>query len=407
MQALKTATLTRPAVTTAGRDELVVPAPLPEGAHLSLVTSAAGLAAIARDWRSLEDAAGNPLNVFQSHAWLSAWADVYSAGNACAQPLIVTGYQGRDLVFAMPLVRTCFGPVRVVRWLTDPFGQYGDIVIARGHCPRQWLAGAIAILGQLKNIDVLRLRYVRSDAAIRPFAGDRMRKANLAEKAAYLDLTQYAGEAAYDARYTPAQRKRRKKIRKELETRGAVEFNRLPPGPATALALNRAFAEKNAWLAERARQNRVIGCPLHIAFLKRLAASKSADLDLVTTELTAGGEPMSWEIGLRYRGRHFAYITSHVNALTDLSPARLHMDLSQRLAIKDGMKVFDLMVPYDPHKESWSSGVVETEDYYLALTPLGRLYGAGYLEVLRPIARKAYYEAPAGLRRIVKPLFGL
>jgi CelD/BcsL family acetyltransferase involved in cellulose biosynthesis len=143
---------------------------------------------------------------------------------------------------------------------------------------------------------------------------------------------------------------------------------------------------------------------MHAAFLKRL---QKGGFDVVVTELSAGGKPLSWEVGLRYRDHHFAYITSHVNALTDLSPARLHMDLSQRLALRDGMKAFDLMIPYDPHKESWSSATMGTEDYYLPLTARGRVFGRVYLETLRPFLRKAYYAAPENLRRIAKPIFGL
>jgi CelD/BcsL family acetyltransferase involved in cellulose biosynthesis len=403
MQLSKTVDLTRPAALAAGRELVSEATNLPAGAHLSLVTSAAGLAALAREWKQLEDMAANPLIVFQSHDWLSAWSDIYAAqGNA--EPLIVTGYSGGNLVFAMPLIRTIRKGIRMARWLTDPFAQYGDIVLANGYCPRQWVTAAVTFLKQIKGIDLLWLRYVRNDAALQPYAEEHMRKAQLSEKAAWLDLTQYADEAAYDARYTSQQRKRRKKIRKELESMGTVEFTRLPPGPASALALNQAFAEKNAWLEERARQNRVIGCPLHQTFLKQLQKS---GLDVVVSELTAGGKPLSWEVGLRYRGHHFAYITSHVNALTDLSPARLHMDLSQRLALRDGMKAFDLMIPYDPHKESWSSGTMGTEDYYLPLTAKGRFFGRAYLETLRPFLRKAYYAAPENLRRIAKPIFGL
>jgi CelD/BcsL family acetyltransferase involved in cellulose biosynthesis len=405
MQVSKASVLTRPAAATAGRRIVSEVTHLPAGAHLSLVTSATGLAALAQEWKRLEDMAANPLIVFQSHDWLSAWSDTY-ATEGSAEPLIVTGYSGGKLVFAMPLVRTIRKGIRMARWLSDPFAQYGDIVLAAGYCPRQWVAAAVTFLKQIKDIDLLWLRYVRNDAAFRPYAEMHMHKAHLSEKAAWLDLTRFADEAAYEARYTSQQRKRRKKIRKELETIGPLEFRRLPPGPASALALNQAFAEKNAWLEERARQNRVIGCPMHQVFLKRLQSSRSG-LEVVVSELTAGGKPLSWEVGLRYRGHHFAYITSHVNALTDLSPARLHMDLSQRMALRDGMKVFDLMVPFDPHKESWSSNTTGTEDYYLPLTATGHMFGRIYLETLRPFLRKAYYTAPTTLRRIAKPVLGL
>ncbi len=122
--------------------------------------------------------------------------------------------------------------------------------------------------------------------------------------------------------------------------------------------------------------------------------------------MSAGSTVLSWEIGLRFGTRHFGFITSHVTSLTDYSPARLHMDYSQRRAIADGMTVFDLMVPYDVHKESWSSARVETRDYHLPLSMLGRAYGRGYLELARPFLRKGYYRLPPTILRRLKPLIG-
>jgi CelD/BcsL family acetyltransferase involved in cellulose biosynthesis len=95
-----------------------------------------------------------------------------------------------------------------------------------------------------------------------------------------------------------------------------------------------------------------------------------------------------------------------VNALTDHSPARLHMDFSQRQALKDGCRVFDLMVPNDPYKDSWCSARVPAHDYHLGLAPLGRLYGTGYLTQLRPRLREAYHNMSPRLLRLLKPILG-
>jgi CelD/BcsL family acetyltransferase involved in cellulose biosynthesis len=110
---------------------------------------------------------------------------------------------------------------------------------------------------------------------------------------------------------------------------------------------------------------------------------------------------VSWEVGFRHRDTHYGYITSHLNALTDLSPGRLHMDQSQRTCINDGMAVFDLMVPNDAHKESWSSGTVDTNDYYLPLSVLGAGMGHGYIRTLRPFLRHIYYRMEkSNLRKV-------
>jgi hypothetical protein len=82
------------------------------------------------------------------------------------------------------------------------------------------------------------------------------------------------------------------------------------------------------------------------------------------------------------------------------------MDQSQRLSLADGMKKFDLMVPNDPHKDSWCSGKVDVNDYYRAFTAKGRLFGAAYLSWLRPLMRKVYYNLPPKALAALRPLIG-
>jgi CelD/BcsL family acetyltransferase involved in cellulose biosynthesis len=78
------------------------------------------------------------------------------------------------------------------------------------------------------------------------------------------------------------------------------------------------------------------------------------------------------------------------------------MDMSRRQAIRDGMPIFDLMVPADPHKQSWSNGRIAVHELHAPLSLRGSLYGYGYgygyLSLLRPIVRRFYYTAPAAIR---------
>jgi CelD/BcsL family acetyltransferase involved in cellulose biosynthesis len=367
--------------------------------RLCLVTTPHGLAALEHGWRELESQGDRKAGVFQSYAWISNWCRVYVETGRSAELCIVAGFRGTRLVFALPLMRKRRFGVGILTWLTDPFGQYGDILLAEGECAQVWISQSLRLLRRLKGSHLIRLRHVRADALAASSLRSDFQDARSNDAAPVLDLTAYADEAAYDARYTSAQRKRRKKIRKSLEEIGPLRFEELPPGAASDAAIEAALAEKNKWLGMRGRHNRVLKCPSHAAFLKSL--SRHAGFRFALTELSAGGRPISWEIGFEYGGTHFGYITSHKVELTDLSPGRLHMDLSQRQALKSGMQRFDLMVPNDEHKESWSSSKVATADYFLALSARGRLFGIAYLRAARPLARKAYYAAPDWLLRLV------
>lgn len=377
---------------------------IPSTAHLTLVTSLPGLMALEQGWKALEMSAQANPTVFQTFAWVSSWCRTYCAQQSCPDIHVIAGYDHDRLVFVWPLMRTRRAGLNVLCWLTEPFGQYGDVLCLEGECTRTWVANALRFIRRLKGIDILRLRHVRGDSALAGVAAHELVNARLDESAPYLDLTQFASEADYENRYTGTQRKRRKKIRKHLEEKGNVTFHRHPLGSVSDTAIAEAIAEKNKWLAERGRINKIMSCPSHREFLKLLSRAPQDDMQMVITELQAGGSAVSWEISFRFGGTHFAYITSHRNDLTDLSPGRLHFDLSQRACLADGMKVFDLMVPYDAHKESWSSACMPTQDYFLPFSRKGSIAGTVYLCYVRPLLRAIYYRMPQGLLRLVNPL---
>jgi CelD/BcsL family acetyltransferase involved in cellulose biosynthesis len=375
---------------------------IPATAHLTLVTTLANLRTLQDDWRKLESNCARTPSVFQTFDWIMAWSETYSNGANGPELHLLAGYDKGELTFVWPLMKTRRFGVSTLTWLTDPFGQYGDILCQKDQCAKHWMSNAISFVKRLKGIDLLYLRHVRDDANIGVRAKEMLRDAKTPERAPWLDLTQFANEEAYDARYTGSQRKRRKKIRKHIEELGTVAFKVLPSGVLADRAIDMAIAEKNQWLSERGRLNRVLGCPGHAKFLKNLSRRFGGSVDVIVSELTAGDKPVSWEIGFRSGNTHFGYITSHVNTLTDLSPGRLHMDLSQRASLHAGMSRFDLMVPYDPHKESWSSASEHTHDYFLPFSAAGWLVGHGYLQTIRPVLRKLYYTALPAVFRVLK-----
>lgn len=357
---------------------------------IKIVTELSDFYKLEADWRKLER---HNTTVFQSYDWTKAWCDAYLPQENTELWIVVGQQQGQTL-FILPLVKTRVAGLAVLDWLTDPIGQYGDALCASSQNAEVWLKAAFAKLTATREIDLVRLRHVRATSVIAAFAKKELSDAKYYERAPYLDLTLFKSEADYDARYTSTQRKRRKKIRKSIQDLGTVTFSVLPTGTLTNQAIDQSILEKNAWLSDRGRFNRIMGCPKHVTFLKYLSRVKTPDFQVLTTELKAGEKPVSWEIGFRYQGTHFAYITSHMNDLTDLSPGRLHMDLSQRQALADGQTQFDLMVPYDLHKESWSSGTIATNDYFKPLSLRGAIYGHVYLSILRPLVRKLYYKLP-------------
>ena len=373
--------------------------------HIAMVTNLGDLAALRSDWTDLETRCHDSLSVFQSFDWINEWSQVY-ANPGSREPVelkILLGRRNNRLVFVLPLMLRRIQGVKVLSILTDPHAQYGDILCDRSENAGQWMSAALEFCQAFIAADILYIRHVRSDSALAPFAKQHLVDAHFNDQAPYLDLTTFKSAPDYDARYSSTQKKRRKKIRKHLQDLGSVSFSVLDDQAAADVAIASAVAEKDIWLKDRGRYNRIMSCPRHVDFLRRLARLSGAPVKLVVTKLEAGGKPVSWDISFRYHDTNYCYITSHVNALNDLSPGRLHMDQSQRLSLADGMKKFDLMVPNDPHKDSWCSGKMPVNDYYSAFTAKGRLFGAAYLGWLRPLMRKVYYKLPPKALAALRP----
>ena len=367
---------------------------------IRLVDSLDGLAALRDPWTRLERAAGSA-QIFQSYAWCSAWARLYAAPGSGYRLTILAGYDDGRLVSIWPMMTVAAGPIRILRFLSEPYGQYGDVLVEPGPRAETWIAAMWGHLTALPGIDVVRVRHVRADAVVAAFARARMRPAGYTETAPFMDLTRFDGETGYEARYTKVQRKRRRRIRKSLEERGPLHFELHRSGETYERLVDTVIGRKRGWLRQRGLHSRPLACPLTSVFLKELARGGGDGVTPVISVLRAGDDEISYELGLRYRDRHCGYITAHDDALTEDSPARLHMDLSQRRALTDGLAVFDLMVPGDRHKASWSNRTVAVDDFYTPLTWKGHLYGRLYLGLVRPLLRRLYYGSSPAVRRAV------
>ncbi len=370
------------------------------------ITTLEGLDGLKHEWRILEAAAASNNNCFQSFDWCDAWARTHCSSTNI-KPHIVAVYHGNRLALIWPLMMTCIGPFCVLRWLSDPFGQYGDVIARPGHDLETYLATAWQEICENSQAATVRLRHVREDAVTFSFLKQHCSTAGRPECAPYLDLTNFASEAAYNQRYNRTQRRRRKRIHKELTKFGEIKFTQLTgPGHLDEI-IDQIILQKNIWLHRRGHFSEALASRHCAAFLKNLASRTDSPLRVVTSVLTAGKRAVSYEIGLRFNAQHMCFITAHDNQLTDFSPGRLLMDFSQRQALREGLAVFDLMVPGDDHKRSWSSDAVKVTDFYVALNVRGKLFGHGFLKTARPILRRLYHSMPIKMRRRLIPLFTL
>lgn len=366
--------------------------------QIEVLSSVQDMARFEQRWRELEDRVANPSNIFQSFDWCMSWAQTCTLDNDCYKIHIITISRDDQCLLIWPMMTTCSGPFHILKWFSEPYSQYGDVLAAKTDNLDEILHLAWKQLQIHDFADSIRLRHVRKDSIVSNFLETNARKDGQINYAPFLEIEKYPTEEAYETRYTKSQRRRRKRIRKNLEKIGPVTFDTNTQGQGFLKTLGLAIKEKRCWLSQRGLYSKPIMSHELEEFFVHLS-NNSSTLKTVATQLNAGDQDASYEIGLRFKGHHFGYITAHDARLTDMSPGRLHMDLSQRAAINDGLEAFDLMVPADPHKKTWSSNSVQTRDYFTHLNARGAIYSLAYLKIIRPCVRWLYLKAPTSIRR--------
>ena len=102
---------------------------------IEALTSLLSLQAIEADWRKLEIDNSGMTTVFQSYDWAMAWCQAYLSSNTQTELHVLIGKIGGHVVFICPLVKTRKHGLTILDWLTDPIGQYGDILCAPNQDP--------------------------------------------------------------------------------------------------------------------------------------------------------------------------------------------------------------------------------------------------------------------------------
>ncbi len=391
-----------PVLSEAGENSSDVPGSGTDAWEVDVATTLSGMERLEAEWRLFEREHGDDVHAFQSVDWCLAWGRTFLEKDDGVTPFVITVRRAGRLVLLWPLMRCRLGPLRALSWLSDPFSQYGDVLTALEGAPLMAaMERAWQTIRDDARVDIVRLRHVRDDARAVPFLETFFRRAAWQDGAPWMDLTRFPSVEAYEKRYTKEQRRRRKRIRKSLEKRFGekLEFEFVPAGEEIGENIERLVEEKRAWLTGKGLMSRPLASPRLVEFLSRLPADgESEGLRMVISCMRAGEHRISWELGFRFKGRHYGYITAHERTLTRSSPMRLHMDLSQKRALGDGMRVFDLLVPVADHKKTWSSAVEPVREYFMPLTASGRILGESYLCHFRPLLRRMVERLPRGLR---------
>lgn len=386
------------------------PAPGPHGpraaarsCEFQLITDRAGFDALEEEWNELFARAGRGTQVFQTFNWLWHWANHYLAAPDAAEQgpglAVVTGRRDGRLVMVWPLVRMHDRGVVRLTWMGEPVSQYGDVLVDdMADTPVVLRAAWDFIVGHA-DADVIRLRKIRTDAAVAPLMAEIGAEVTEEATAPYLDLRAAGSFDTLEQRVSPSLRRNRKRQRRRLEDLGAVALECHTEGARARSLTVEAMRLKKIWLKRRGLVSPALADPRAQRFFEAVAEATSHPAGCHVLTLTANGTPAAIEVGVHCKDRTAIHVIVYDLAFERVAAGALLMQESISRAFDAGLACYDFLAPADPYKFEWADGIVSVRDWAVPLTLKGRLYASLYLGLVRSLAKRALTALPMVVRR--------
>jgi CelD/BcsL family acetyltransferase involved in cellulose biosynthesis len=386
--------------------ERVAPAhPVADEAYsVAPLTTLAAVEGLAAEWSRLEQRSSRPC-FFQSATWSLAACRHFAAQDGAAfQPAVLSVRRGRELVAVAPLRIVQRGPVRLAIDLTDPFGQYGDVLIDDACDADAIVTEILAALRAMKGIDALLMRRVRADSPMRGLLTRGGFEASGRDAAPLVDLRAHTTFESYHQTINPRTRKTFRNARHRLG-RIAPVSHRVFEGDGLREVIAQSFQGRLRWLDQHGFTSTAFDNPAFYRFLERVRElGRRGELDLLAMGIYCGDEPMSFQWGFVHRGRYYAYIGARNPAFDDYGPGRLHMEDIIRTCHERGVLLCDFLAPAVRYKFTFTDQATEVVDVAVPFTLVGRIVLDMWNRRLKATAKTFYTRLPERLRRFVRQL---
>jgi len=363
--------------------------------RFEIVSDRARFDALAPQWDALFERSATPNQIFQSHWWLSAWADHF-----LTPPLdlaIVVGWRGEALAMAWPMVAQKRMGVTQISWMGEPASQYGDALVEGSEDRDELLLRGWHELRAL-GADVVHLRKTRADSTVASIAHLAGLVTVAQQNAPYVDLASAPTWEALDARYDAKLRSARRRLNRRLAETGVIGFEAIPPGGRASRMLRQALAFKRA----RFQRDAILAPTLTDKRFEAMLADVARESHGRLTAIGRNGEAIGVEFSLKCKDALFGYIIAHDQRFEKQGLGVTLAGHVIRAAHDDGFSRYDLLAPADPYKMSWAQGAVEVRDLAASLTWRGRIYERAWTRFGRAQAKRFADRLPGFLRRILR-----
>jgi len=366
---------------------------------VACLTSIVQMAAIKDEWKHLERTCAEPYTYFQSFDWCYGWCREKENSAASGDELEIRIYTVRregELAFVMPMMVQKSGPgIKCLTFLTEPLGQYGNVI-----CNRKLLPVTVGNkfwnwLEKNASVDVINLNKHHADSFLADIVGDAGFVENSQKHASVLDLDAFDTWQDYQNSLSAKTIKKRNRLQRKLENRGQLSFDvHIGGSDEYRENVEQALEFKQVWLRKTGRRAAVLSQDFSKNFLIELPCTPQTDKTppqgAVVCVLKLDGKAIGVEIGMCLNGHYYCYLGSFDWGLKNLSPGKVQMEMSQEWAKSVGVSKFDFLGDPADYMSEWVNNEHLLQSRSISLGVRGYIYSALWKAKVRPAIRSVF-----------------
>ena len=372
------------------------------------IATTAGLDALGPDWCRLEACSTRAI-LFQSFDWCAYIWRTHTACPTRDKPAlrIIVVRDARGVVAIWPLSIRASAAGRFAQDLSEPFGQYSDLLVVPDVALDQVMSVALAEVARWR-VDGVVLRKVRADADLAPWLAANASRIGATELAPAIALSEFDGFDAYHRSINAKTRKNLRNYRNRLARLGRLGHAVVEAPDARAAVIERCFLRRTDWLETSGLSSTAFADPLFRSVVTGLARGERGAPAVLAMRLGLGSDDdgasgddidLSVHWGFVHQRRYYAFMAAKNPAYDAFSPGRLQLEDVIAACAERGVATVDLLLPAMPYKATWATTSVEVHGYGLALSLRGRLVIQGWHRFLRPALKRLIMALPPGVRR--------
>jgi CelD/BcsL family acetyltransferase involved in cellulose biosynthesis len=319
--------------------------------------------------------------IFQSYHWVSGW---WMRGHA-ERLHIALAWDDGELVAVLPLVVLRWRGVRILQWAAQSASDYCDGLASSADALRQlW-----TIVYMRGGFDIVRLKNVRPDAAIRPVLCETLAPGE-ADGACLQVISRWPSGDGWFRSLNKKKRSNHARGERMLADMGNVTVRHILDHPPPAV-IARLSELKEQW-----RQANGLASTCDAATLAALIAALEKIGALMIVVLECDGWVVAGSVNAVQGNRLLAYFATYDPAVARASPGIMLMAHYIRWALDNGITEVDFLRGEEVYKFEFANTAITLDVFLAGRTVAGRwivrLYRAR--NAMRRLSRSSSNDGP-------------